>query len=92
LDYIQLFWSADHIDIKLDTIASSALHPQAPSAIVNVAQIMFAAINGASLSGLSDVDESAKVDGSLLYYDAASSKFLADAVNTRITLTDGGNF
>lgn len=41
---------------------------------------------------LSDVDATAKVSGSVVYYDAASSKFLADDITTKITLTDGGNF
>jgi hypothetical protein len=44
------------------------------------------------LSELNDVNVSAKTDGSVLYYDAAASKFLADEINTKITLTDGGNF
>lgn len=45
-----------------------------------------------TFSGLSDVDASAKVDGSVVYYDATASKFLADNATTKITLTDGGNF
>lgn len=40
-DYIELYWSADHLGIAIDTIPSDALHPQAPSAIVNVAQVMY---------------------------------------------------
>jgi hypothetical protein len=40
-DYIELFWSAEHPDIAIDTIPPDALHPQAPSAIVNVAQVMY---------------------------------------------------
>lgn len=40
-DYIQLFWSAETLGITVDTIPADALHPQAPSAIVNVAQVMF---------------------------------------------------
>ena len=37
-------------------------------------------------------DESAKVDGSVVYYDASSAKFKADATTTKLTLVDGGNF
>ena len=39
-----------------------------------------------------DLDQAAKVDGSLIYYDATAASFKADAVNTTSTLTDGGNF
>nr|BAR24713.1 hypothetical protein [uncultured Mediterranean phage uvMED] len=38
------------------------------------------------------LDQTAKVDGSLIYYDATAASFKADAVNTTSTLTDGGNF
>ena len=40
-DYIELYWSADHLGVAVDTIPSDALHPQAPSAIINVAQVMY---------------------------------------------------
>jgi hypothetical protein len=40
-DYVELWWFADHIDITLETLASDGIHPQAPSVIVNVAQIMY---------------------------------------------------
>ena len=39
-----------------------------------------------------NLDETAKIDGSVVYYDAASSKFKADATVTKNLLTDGGNF
>lgn len=39
-----------------------------------------------------ELDETAKIDGSVVYYDAASSKFKADATVTKSLLTDGGNF
>lgn len=45
-----------------------------------------------ALNSLSDVDDSDKVDGSVLYYDSGSSSFKADDVNTKLTLADGGNF
>ena len=38
------------------------------------------------------LDQTAKVDGSLIYYDASAASFKADTVNTTATLTDGGNF
>lgn len=39
-----------------------------------------------------NLDETAKIDGSVVYYDAASAKFKADATTTKSLLTDGGNF
>lgn len=45
-----------------------------------------------SLSGLSDVDTTNRVDGSILYFSNSQGKFLADSLETKITLTDGGNF
>ena len=44
-----------------------------------------------SLSGLT-FDVSAKVDGSILYYDSTSANFKADTTTTKLTLVDGGNF
>jgi len=38
------------------------------------------------------VDESAKVDKSIVYYDAGSAKFKADSVWTTTTIVDGANF
>ena len=37
-------------------------------------------------------DVSAKVDGSVLYYDSSSGNFKADTTTTKLTLVDGGNF
>ena len=39
-----------------------------------------------------DLDETPKVDGSVVYYDSTSAKFKADATTTKLTLVDGGNF
>jgi hypothetical protein len=38
------------------------------------------------------VDESAKVDKSIVYYDAGSATFKADSVWTTTTIVDGANF
>lgn len=39
-----------------------------------------------------DVDDTAKVDKSVVYYDASATSYKADAVWTVFSLTDGGNF
>ena len=39
-----------------------------------------------------ELDETAKADGSVIYYDQSSAKFKADATTTKLTLVDGGNF
>ena len=38
------------------------------------------------------VNDSAKVDGSIVYYDNAASEFKADATTTKLTIVNGGNF
>jgi hypothetical protein len=40
-DYAELYWQAEHLDIAIDTIPADALHPQSPSVILNVAQVMY---------------------------------------------------
>lgn len=61
----------------------SVAGPQGPQGLPGVA---------ANLDAVSDVDASSKVDRSLLYYDAGTNTFKADATVTTSTLTDGGNF
>lgn len=39
-----------------------------------------------------NLDETAKINGSMIYYDAASAMFKADATMTKSLLTDGGSF
>ena len=38
------------------------------------------------------LEDTNKVDGSVIYYDSSSAKFKADATTTKLTLVDGGNF
>ena len=45
-----------------------------------------------SIGEIPDVSIVAKVNKSLLYYDAASEKFKADATVTTTTITDGGSY
>lgn len=40
--YIELHWVADHLGITVETIPANGTHPQAPSLILNVAQVMYA--------------------------------------------------
>ena len=39
-----------------------------------------------------DLDETSKVNLSVIYYDSSSAKFKADATTTKLTLVNGGNF
>ena len=39
-----------------------------------------------------ELDETSKVDGSVIYYDQSSAKFKADSTTTKLTLVNGGNF
>lgn len=47
---------------------------------------------GISIENLIDVNASAKVAGSVLYYDGSNNRWTGSNVNTLISLTDGGNF
>ena len=38
------------------------------------------------------LNDSSKVDGSVLYYDDSSGTFKADSTTTKLTLVNGGNF
>ena len=38
------------------------------------------------------LDDSCKVDGSVVFFDSSSGTFKADATTTKLTLVDGGNF
>ena len=44
-----------------------------------------------SSSGVT-LDDSAKVNDSVVYFDQSSGTFKADATTTKLTLVDGGNF
>lgn len=46
---------------------------------------------GTAGSGIA-VNDDAKVDKSIVYYDANSQSFKADALWTLLTVSDGGNF
>ena len=55
----------------------------------NVITVAVAGPQGAK--GL-DLDETSKVNGSVIYYDQTSAKFKADATTTKLSLVNGGNF
>ena len=38
------------------------------------------------------MNDSNKVDGSVVFFDSSSGTFKADATNTKLTLVNGGNF
>ena len=38
------------------------------------------------------LDDSNKVDGSVVFFDSSSGTFKADATTTKLTLVNGGNF
>jgi hypothetical protein len=62
------------------TVEVATAGPQGPTAPVY------------GLGDLSDVSTGSKVNGSVLYYDAASGEWKGDDINTVVTLTDGGAF
>jgi len=48
--------------------------------------------NTSSSSSSFTLDESAKTDGSVIYYSSSASKFKADTTQTLSTIVDGGSF
>ena len=46
------------------------------------------------LDGFADfiIDQTAAVDGSVIYYNSSASKFYADSTTTKSTIVDGGSF
>lgn len=49
-------------------------------------------LSGLRLEDLSDIDITRRVDESILCFDASRDLFVANDINTLVTLTDGGNF
>lgn len=45
-----------------------------------------------ALNDIGDVDASAPVNNSVLYYNSGTGQWRGDDVNTVVSLTDGGNF
>lgn len=86
--------SAEPVIVSVNVIAPpeiievGILGPQGPQGI----QGPVGPVGSSTLANLTDVNVAAKVDKSVLYFDQTSSKFVANDVNTIVTLTDGGNF
>lgn len=76
-------------------VAAQAIEVTAPTAPLTV-EVQTAGPQGPTatlgLNDLTDVNTTAKVAGSVLYYDAAAGEWKGNDINTVITLTDGGNF
>ena len=60
---------------------------------VTTVEVTTAGPQGATFSSSgTTLNDSAKVDGSVLYYDDSSGTFKADTTTTKLTLVNGGNF
>lgn len=82
--------------VVVTEIAEHAVEVVSPTAPLTV-EIQTAGPQGPAgptvgLGELNDVDTSAKVGGSVLYYDATSGQWKGNDINTITTLTDGGNY
>lgn len=71
-----------------EVIQVGILGPQGPQGVAGE----MGPAGSSTLEGLDDVNVISKVANSILYYKQSENKFVADDVNTVITLTDGGNF
>ena len=60
---------------------------------VTTVELTTAGPQGPSFAGSgTTMDDSAKVNDSVVYFDSSSGTFKADATTTKLTLVDGGNF
>ena len=60
---------------------------------VTTVEVTTAGPQGPSFStSNTSLDDSSKVDGSVVYYDSTSATFKADTTTTKLTLVNGGNF
>lgn len=90
--------------VVITQVATNVVEVQAPAApaVVQVAvegpqgppgpQGPAGASGVTTLAGMSDVNVTAKVNQSVLYWDQASGKWRGDDINTVVTITDGGNW
>lgn len=76
------------VDATPDVVEVGVIGPQGPQG----PQGIQGAPGTSLLSALNDVNVTAKVNNSVLYYDQTVDKFVANDINTITTLTDGGNF
>lgn len=84
--------------VVITELATNVVEVTAPAAPA-VVQVTTAGPQGArgpaavsNLYEMEDVNVSAKVPNSVLYYDALSGKWKGDDINTVVTITDGGHF
>ena len=60
---------------------------------VTTVEVTTAGPQGPSFStSNTSLNDSSKVDGSVVYYDSTSATFKADSTTTKLTLVNGGNF
>lgn len=72
------------------TVETVGIGPQGPQGPQGAQGPVGPGVN--NLYQLNDVNVDGKVEGSILVYEATTSKFVAGDITTRIMLTDGGNF
>ena len=99
-DEIQLIITqAPQVEVEVTTAAPPVVQlTLTPSPqIVNTIAVGPQGIQGipgtvSSLTSVPDLDAGARIDKSLLYYDAATARFRLDTTITATTITDGGNY
>lgn len=82
-DYIQIFWVSENANVAIDTIPADASHPQAPSVILNIAQVMF--------GQLSATTTTVALLPSAVTVGAGVRSFVTDATSTTfLSIVSGG--
>lgn len=82
--------------VVVTEVTEQVIEVQTPAAPVTV-EVVTAGPQGpagyvGALGDITDVETAGAVNKSVLYYDAASSVWRGDDINTVVTITDGGGF
>jgi len=77
----------------LSVVSSSGSNTDLPAATTSAWGLMTDE-DKTKLDGFADfiIDQTAAVDGSVIYYKSSASKFFADSTTTKSTIVDGGSF
>lgn len=77
---------------ELVNVGTAAAVLAAKADLDGTGRIPFAQLPAINLNDLADVETVQAIEGSVLTYRASSNAFVADPIDTKLTITDGGNW